>query len=205
MLNNKGFAVSTILYTLLIAFLLFLGATLAMFSSSNSIISNANNDLINGTKLSAVQVIEKYNPIDFDDYDSLNNTSKFYDNNKEKFICSNDGGFKWYEKYKKDEKGKIITNNELEKIPNDILVKINSKYGVMYWPRDFLMSPNSYTIGDNTINFGTSDFYNNNIYVEFRCNNKLVSSCELTTPMQLYIYNGDLTEEVRINIGDICS
>ena len=204
MLNNKGFAVSTILYTLLIAFLLFLGATLAMFSSSNSIISNANNDLINGTKLSDVQVIEKYNPIDFDDYDSLNNTSKFYVNNKEKFICSNDGGFKWYEKYKKDEKGKIITNNELEKIPNDILVKINSKYGVMYWPRDFLMSPNSYTIGDNTINFGTSDNYNH-IHIKFYCNNSSSDDgCSLDDSIKLEIYD-EMQQTININIGDVCS
>ena len=56
MLNNKGFAVSTILYTLLIAFLMFLGVTLAMFSSSINIIGNANNDLINNTAFKVVQV-----------------------------------------------------------------------------------------------------------------------------------------------------
>lgn len=52
-MNNKGFAVSAVLYTLLIAFLLFLGAALAMFSSSNSIIGNANNDIVNGNGFSA--------------------------------------------------------------------------------------------------------------------------------------------------------
>lgn len=56
MLNNKGFAVSTILYTLLIAFLMFLGVTLAMFSSSINIIGNANIDLINNTAFRAIQV-----------------------------------------------------------------------------------------------------------------------------------------------------
>ncbi len=56
MLNNKGFAVSTILYTILIAFLLFLGVTLAMFSTSINIIGNANNDLINNTAFKVVQV-----------------------------------------------------------------------------------------------------------------------------------------------------
>ena len=40
MLNNKGFAVSSVLYTLLIAFLIFLGVSLSMLSTSNSLISN---------------------------------------------------------------------------------------------------------------------------------------------------------------------
>ena len=47
-LNNKGFAVSAMLYTLLTAFLLFLGASLAQFSSSAKILSNANKDLTDG-------------------------------------------------------------------------------------------------------------------------------------------------------------
>lgn len=100
MLNNKGFAVSTILYTILIAFLLFLGVTLSMFSSSNSIISNANNDLVNGTVFRAVQVKD-------------NNK----DNNKED-ICGKD--YAWYQ------------------MDNNILIKITSRYGVIYWPRDFI-------------------------------------------------------------------
>lgn len=56
MLNNKGFAVSSVLYTLLIAFLLFLGAALAQFSSSSSLIGKANDDIVNGTQFEAVQV-----------------------------------------------------------------------------------------------------------------------------------------------------
>ena len=56
MLNNKGFAVSSVLYTLLIAFLLFLGAALAQFSASSSLIGKANDDLVNGTQFEAVQV-----------------------------------------------------------------------------------------------------------------------------------------------------
>lgn len=51
MLNNKGFAVTSVLYTLLIAFLLFLGAALAQFSSSTKILSKANDDLTNNIKL----------------------------------------------------------------------------------------------------------------------------------------------------------
>ena len=86
MLNNKGFAVTTILYTLLIAFLMFLGAALAQFSSSSNIIGKANDDLINGTKLEAKQV-------------KMKDVSPWYNTNT--------------------------------------IVKINSRYGTMYFPRDF--------------------------------------------------------------------
>ena len=56
-LNNKGFAVSAVLYTLLIAFLMFLGVTLAQFSSSITLINNANKDLVDGqVKLSAQKI-----------------------------------------------------------------------------------------------------------------------------------------------------
>lgn len=80
MLNNKGFAVSSILYTLLIAFLLFLGAALAQLSASSSLIGKANDDLINGVTLSIDEV---------------------------------------------------VTNNNLN-------VRIKSRYGIKYWPKDFL-------------------------------------------------------------------
>lgn len=53
MLNNKGFAVSTVLYTLLIAFLMFLGAALAQLSASSSLIGKANDDIINGVDFKA--------------------------------------------------------------------------------------------------------------------------------------------------------
>lgn len=56
MLNNKGFAISSILYTLLIAFLLFLGVALAELSSSSSLVGKANDDLINGISLSIDEV-----------------------------------------------------------------------------------------------------------------------------------------------------
>ena len=56
MLNNKGFAVSSVLYTLLIAFLLFLGAALAQFSASSSLIGKANDDLVNGSSFEAIQI-----------------------------------------------------------------------------------------------------------------------------------------------------
>lgn len=166
MLNNKGFAVSTVLYTLLIAFLLFLGAMLASFSSSNSIISNANNDLINGSKLSVVQV---------------------KDNNQEGKCVSIDtekkeGDYYWYE------------------VKSGILAKINTRYGVMYWPRDFAGE-----INDKTIKYKSS-------------NNKIEVSDDATAledDVKEIIINGSNTfeltvkdiktnEEASVIIGDIC-
>ena len=114
MFNNKGFAVTATLYTILVAFLLFLGATLAMFSSSNSIIGKANDDLINGTTFKAVQVKE------------VNGT-----------IC------KWN---------------------IDTMVKINSRYGTMYWPKDFPGENVSVTVGSENI-LGGSKSINDKITV----------------------------------------
>lgn len=62
MFNNKGFAISSILYTLLIAFLLFLGVALAELSSSSSLVGKANDDLINGISLSVDEVQANGNP-----------------------------------------------------------------------------------------------------------------------------------------------
>lgn len=96
MLNNKGFAVSSVLYTLLIAFLLFLGAALAQFSSSSSLIGKANDDIINGTQFEVMQV---------------------------KPVGSCEGAGSWY----KDASGKIFNT----------VVRIKSRYGTKYWPKDF--------------------------------------------------------------------
>lgn len=144
MLNNKGFAVSTVLYTLLIAFLLFLGATLAMFSSSNSLVSNANKDLINGTKFEAVQV-------------------------KTSEVCVN--GKNWYE--------------------SNIIVKVESRYGTKYWPRDFtvkkfIIPSESLSIDGKIKAVAKTSFENSDLY-------------ELT-------FTDTITEaEVSVTIGDICS
>lgn len=100
MLNNKGFAVSSVLYTLLIAFLLFLGAALAQFSASSSLIGKANDDLVNGTSFEAMQV-------------------------KPSGACEN--GNKWYQ-YRDGKTDVKISNT---------IVRIKSKYGTMYWPKDF--------------------------------------------------------------------
>ena len=107
MLNNKGFAVSSVLYTLLIAFLLFLGAALAQFSASSSLIGKANDDLVNGTSFEALQV-------------------------KPNGACKDgNNGNSWY----KDSDGKI----------SNTIVRIKSKYGTMYWPKDFKNEDNSQT------------------------------------------------------------
>lgn len=84
MLNNKGFAVSSALYTLLIAFLLFLGAALAQFTSSIGLLNKANEDLINGVDFKAQQ----RNPND---------------------ACT--GGIKWYQE--KDKDGSIKVSNTI--------------------------------------------------------------------------------------------
>lgn len=96
MLNNKGFAVSSVLYTLLIAFLLFLGAALAQFSASSSLIGKANDDLVNGTSFEAMQV-------------------------KPNGAC--DSGKLWFQ--------------DKSENPSNTIIRIKSKYGTMYWPKDF--------------------------------------------------------------------
>lgn len=99
MLNNKGFAVSSVLYTLLIAFLLFLGAALAQFSASSSLIGKANDDLVNGSSFEAMQI-------------------------KPNGACKDgNNGNSWY----KDSDGKI----------SNTIVRIKTRYGTKYWPKDF--------------------------------------------------------------------
>lgn len=129
MLNNKGFAVSSVLYTLLIAFLLFLGAALAQFSASSSLIGKANDDLVNGTSFEALQV-------------------------KPNGACKDgNNGNSWYE----DSDGKI----------SNTIVRIKSKYGTMYWPKDFKGS-NFGVNDDGTVSATTSISNNGKIeaYVE---------------------------------------
>lgn len=96
MLNNKGFAVSSVLYTLLIAFLLFLGAALAQFSTSSSLIGKANDDIVNGTQFDVMQV-------------------------KSQDVC------------KKDIDGSLVSNW----YESNTIVRIKSRYGTKYWPKDF--------------------------------------------------------------------
>lgn len=91
-LNNKGFAISAILYALLISFLLFLLVALNMFSASTNILNASNDDIVNGKSLYANQVIP-----------TISGST-----------CSN-----WFD-YGSDNK-----------------VKVYSRYGVKYFPRDF--------------------------------------------------------------------
>lgn len=106
MLNNKGFAVSAVLYTTLIAFLLFLAVVLSMFSSSSDLVRNANTDLINGNKFEAKQV-------------TLKNSNGKYKKCVANSVTPNtdEGEFHWDE--------------------SPVIVKINSRYGTYYWPKDF--------------------------------------------------------------------
>ena len=100
-MNNKGFAISAVLYTLLIAFLLFLGVTLAVFKSSARTIGNANNDIIDGKELrvSLVESIYDYSSKKYggcDDWLDSSTCKSFsvYSAGKDEFIknfeCVND-------------------------------------------------------------------------------------------------------------------
>ena len=200
MLNNKGFAVSTILYTILIAFLLFLGITLSMFSSSNSIISNANNDLVNGTVFRAVQVRNNNQP-------------------KENCISINvqepeEGQYYWYQ------------------MDNNILIKITSRYGVIYWPRDFIKSDEIIITEDDILpGENIEDFKNLSndkkffykylryAYIDLTKLNKTYNNIsyeirdyQITDSMILSPFNFDITfEDIKsgatttLTVSDICS
>lgn len=75
-LNNKGFAVTAILYMVLICFLLFITVTLLMFSSSNTIVNGATDDLVNNYEFSAkfvlVKITDPNSELSFDDSNDNN-------------------------------------------------------------------------------------------------------------------------------------
>ena len=161
MLNNKGFAVSSVLYTLLIAFLLFLGAALAQFSTSSSLIGKANDDLINGVKLSAVQV-------------------------KPDGACSNDKTkYDWYLQYKDE--------NKNERVVSNTIIKIKSRYGTKYWPKDFKYNNAQAnlreTSNDATADIGTYTSYDGNIEVEVADRKDIngISTKDVTDNTKFYI------------------
>lgn len=119
MLNNKGFAVSSVLYTLLIAFLIFLGVSLSMFSTSNSLISNINKDLTDNLDVNA--------------YLNISNKSELSSSSKIVRIRYNKGTIYWpqdfsYEKkdlgfkYKpcNDDGIKIVINGQDDNISCDV-------------------------------------------------------------------------------------
>ena len=47
-LNNKGFAVSAILYSLLLVFVLFAVIVTSTFMNSSNLVNSANDELVNG-------------------------------------------------------------------------------------------------------------------------------------------------------------
>ena len=143
MLNNKGFAVSSVLYTLLIAFLLFLGAALAQFSSSSSLIGKANDDLVNGTSFEAMQV-------------------------RPSGACKNNK--KWYQ--------------DVDGNASETIVRIKSKYGTIYWPKDFKDS-NFFINDDESVSATTS--ISNNGKVTAEVNNDTSREAKL----RLKIYYSD--------------
>ncbi len=149
MLNNKGFAVSSVLYTLLIAFLLFLGAALAQFSASSSLLNKANEDLINGVKFSAVQIKP---------YGACTSTK-----------ADPGGKYNWYLQYKDN-------NINGERDVSKTIIKIKSRYGMKYWPKDFKYNDVQAELKENnndaTADEGTYTSYDGNISVEVKHKDK---------------------------------
>lgn len=170
MLNNKGFAVSSVLYTLLIAFLLFLGAALAQFSASSSLLNKANEDLINGVKFSAVQI-------------------------KPNGACINtkrEGKYDWYLQYNDD------NENKNERVVSNTIIKIKSRYGMKYWPKDFKYKDSenndvqanlTETINDATAEYGIYTSYDGNISVEVKDKKDIngISTRGVTDNTEFYI------------------
>lgn len=162
MLNNKGFAVSSVLYTLLIAFLLFLGAALAQFSASSSLIGKANDDLVNGTSFEAMQI-------------------------KPNGACKDgNNGDSWY----KDSDGKI----------SNTIVRIKSKYGTMYWPKDFKGS--DFRKIDDNGNVSATTSISNNGKIEAYVENPDSNSAD-TDGMKLKISFKDTTTGAFAKYGNV--
>lgn len=176
MLNNKGLVVSSVLYTLLIAFLLFLGVTLAQFSSSTKLISNSTKDLVNSSELSGTQVV-----LDYTDYGKN---------------CGTD--YKWYQRYSTDANGNTNIAGALEQ--STTIGRIYSRYGTTYWPRDFVLNSSKPNNGDSLINMLHIDCYNactpdatNN------CNSAKIDECSFTNVYTALI-NG--SNYVNIKVTD---
>lgn len=131
MLNSKGLVVSSVLYTLLIAFLLFLGITLANFSASTKIVSSTTKDLVDGEGLQAKQVYEVYDKDEnFEGYTKPGGIKRTDFGSGPK--CGTD--YQWYEKLEKNEVGQVKSRSTLV---SNTIVRIYSRYGTTYWPRDF--------------------------------------------------------------------
>ncbi len=181
-LNNKGFAISAILYALLISFLLFLLVALNMFSASTNILNASNDDIVNGKSLYANQVI----PV-------TGETCEY-----------------WF-KYNSENK-----------------VKVYSRYGVKYFPRDFSNSTGSTSNGKlrayisnstETYNLGASNNGAKELIVDDNSYNPVVgsgykawSSSENLNNMSndgsnvyfLALYDTTTSETYYLGLFDIC-
>lgn len=138
MINNKGFAVSTVLYTLLIAFLMFLGVALAQFEISSGIIGKANDDLVNGTKFEVSQV----KPSGYVYYFDSEGNKVTLDSGDDKKIISCISS----SNTERESLGLNLENNKNFNYMNfqerywyesDTIVRIKSRYGTKYWPKNF--------------------------------------------------------------------
>ena len=168
-LNNKGFAVSAVLYTLLVAFILFLAVVLSMLSSSSDLVRRANTDLINGDKFKAEQLIIT---------GWKNSSGQTMNTCIDSSSTPSDGQFYLYQ--------------------SPYIVKINSKYGTYYWPKDFTdASGNKDSINSDyteiTVGHTTSD-------------GKLKSNVDSTKKNKLIIeYVSDSTKKVEVELVNICN
>ena len=98
-LNNKGFAVSAILYSLLTVFILFMLVVLNSMNNSITVLKSSNDDIINGDKFDVSQVYENEEECNQNGWYNYESTKKleiktnydvlywpkdFNDNNKDK-------------------------------------------------------------------------------------------------------------------------
>lgn len=184
MLNNKGFAVSAVLYTTLIAFLLFLAVVLSMFSSSSDLVRNANTDLINGNKFEAKQVRLTST------WYLINDDNTTTEKNACQATTGTNTGTDYYYYYE-----------------SPIIVKINSRYGTYYWPKDFTTKDSSGT---------TLEPYKNEIYEKESDNITYKGSSSKSTDekisvsvsnnLELTFKDELLNQEIpKITLTDICS
>lgn len=229
-INNKGFVISSILYTLLISFLLMLALLLLQFKSSSDVINNASKDLVNGDEFKAVQLLDN-NYVSFTDssgnlvtLDGDDTGYVYYDDkgdsynlngNYLKYTCvgrlpviENSKIYKTGEgevyNYKKNGESYVKDHMVLYEYnwfnpPNKMLVRINSRYGTVYWPRDFYPSDNypTYTSSDGiTIesfdNHGiiSPTYKNINVSVELTSEHKLILKITDNNNLGLGLVNG---------------
>jgi len=142
-INNKGFVISSILYTLLISFLLILSLLLLQFKSSSDVVNNASKDLVSGSNLVARQVQVQFkdaagNPVQITDKDD----NIMYDTNGNPYTC-----IKANQKYYTNDStlsADKFSDNPPTAIPSSYywiasnkIIQIFLKGKTYYWPKDF--------------------------------------------------------------------